>query len=74
MIIALTGFMGCGKSSVGRELSTLLGLPVVDLDQDIVRRAGRSIADIFAEDGESFFRDLETDSLKEVLIKDNYIL
>ena len=67
MIIALTGFMGCGKSSVGRELSTLLGLPVVDLDQYIVRKAGRSIADIFAEHGESFFRDLETESLKELL-------
>ncbi len=67
MIVALTGFMGCGKSSVGRELSTLLGLPVVDLDQYIVRKAGRSIADIFAEDGESFFRDLETDSLNELL-------
>ncbi len=67
MIIALTGFMGCGKSSVGRELSTLLGLPVVDLDQYIVRKAGRSIADIFAEDGESFFRDLETEALSDLL-------
>ena len=68
MIIALTGFMGCGKSSVGRELSTLLGLPVIDLDQFIVRKTGRSIADIFAEDGESFFRDLETEALNELLL------
>jgi shikimate kinase len=67
MIIALTGFMGCGKSSVGRELSTLLGLPVIDLDQFIVRKAGRSIADIFAVDGESFFRDLETEALSDLL-------
>jgi len=74
MIIALTGFMGCGKSSVGRELSTLLRIPVVDLDQYIVRKAGRSIPDIFAQDGEPFFRDLETDSLKEILNKDNYVL
>ena len=67
MIIALTGFMGCGKSSVGRELSTLLGIPVVDLDKYIERRAGRKIPDIFAESGESGFRDLETEALYEVL-------
>ena len=67
MIIALTGFMGCGKSSVGRELSTLLRIPVVDLDQYIVQKAGRSIADIFAKDGEPFFRNLETEALYELL-------
>ena len=37
MVIALTGFMGCGKSSVGRELSMLLGIPLIDLDQYIVK-------------------------------------
>ena len=68
MIIALTGFMGCGKSSVGRELSTLLRIPVVDLDQYIVQKAGRSIADIFAKDGEPFFRALETEALYELLV------
>ena len=59
--------MGCGKSSVGRDLSTLLGIPVIDLDQYIERKAGRSIKDIFAEDGEAYFRDLETSALKELL-------
>ena len=67
MIVALTGFMGCGKSSVGRELSTLLSIPVVDLDLYIVERAGKSIPDIFAERGEQGFRNLETKALKEVL-------
>ena len=67
MIIALTGFMGCGKSSVGRELSTLLGIPVVDLDKYIEQRAGKRIPDIFAESGESGFRELETAALHEVL-------
>ena len=67
MIIALTGFMGCGKSSVGRELSTLLGIPVVDLDRYIEQMAGKKIPDIFAESGESGFRELETDALYEVL-------
>ena len=67
MIVALTGFMGCGKSSVGRELSTLLGIPVVDLDRYIEERAGMSIPDIFAQSGEKAFRDLETTALKELL-------
>ena len=68
MIVALTGFMGCGKSSVGRELSTLLGIPVVDLDQYIVERAGKSIPDIFAESGEAGFRDLESAALAELIV------
>ena len=67
MIIALTGFMGCGKSSVGRELSTLLGIPVIDLDKYIEKRAGKRIPDIFAESGEPGFRDFETHCLSEVL-------
>jgi len=67
MVIALTGFMGCGKSSVGRELSTLLGIPLVDLDKYIVDKTGMSIADIFAQQGETRFRDLESESLKELL-------
>ena len=60
--------MGCGKSSVGKELSTLLGIPVVDLDQYIVERAGKSIPDIFAESGESGFRSIETAALSELLV------
>ena len=67
MIIALTGFMGCGKSSVGRELSLLLSAPCIDLDKYIERKAGRRIPDIFAESGETAFRDLESEALKEVL-------
>ncbi len=68
MIVALTGFMGCGKSSVGRELSTLLGIPVVDLDRYIEEKAGKSIPDIFAQSGEKAFRDLETAALSELLV------
>ena len=68
MIVALTGFMGCGKSSVGRELSLLLSSPCIDLDKYIERKAGRRIPDIFAESGESAFRDLESEALKEVVL------
>ena len=46
MIIALTGFMGCGKSSVGKALSTLLSCPFTDLDKFIEAKAGKSIPDI----------------------------
>ena len=59
--------MGCGKSSVGKELSTLLGIPVIDLDRYIEEKAGTSIPDIFAQSGEKAFRDLETSALKDLL-------
>lgn len=75
-VISLTGFMGSGKSSVGRALSKRLGLRFVDLDEEVVRRSGRSIASIF-EDGEPAFRAIELDTLKTVLSRgtgDSYIL
>lgn len=67
MITALTGYMGSGKSSVGRELSALLSSDFVDLDSYIVEREGRSIPEIFAQDGEKEFRRIEYESLMEVL-------
>ena len=66
MIIALTGFMGCGKSSVGRELSKLLCCPFMDLDDVIEERSGRRIPEIFATDGEAEFRRMEKDALELV--------
>ena len=68
MIISLTGFMGCGKSSVGRELSKLLGCCFMDLDNVIEERAGRSIPDIFSTDGEQYFRDLEKEVLTDIIL------
>jgi shikimate kinase len=64
--IVLIGFMGCGKSTVGRELQQRLGYPLVDMDQVIEQRAGKSITRIFAEDGEAAFRDMETELLREL--------
>jgi shikimate kinase len=64
--IVLIGFMGCGKTTVGRELHQLLGYPVIDTDQAIEERAGKPITAIFAEDGEAAFRDMETGLLKEL--------
>ena len=57
--IVLIGMPGSGKTTVGGELAALLGRELVDTDELVERKAGRSIPDIFAEDGEAAFRDLE---------------
>lgn len=67
MIITLTGFMGCGKSSVGRRLAKLLSCPFTDLDEYIAGRVGKSITEIFGEMGESGFRSIECQCLRELL-------
>ena len=67
MTISLTGFMGCGKSSAGRELAARPGARFVDLDAEIVARGGRPIPEIFAEGGEAAFRAVELRTLRDVL-------
>ncbi|MDA8171295.1 MAG: shikimate kinase [Nitrospiraceae bacterium] len=67
--IVLTGFMGTGKSSVARELAHLLGRGVIDLDTEIEKNAGMSIASIFAAFGEPRFRELETDAARQAAEK-----
>lgn len=66
MILSLTGFMGCGKSSTGRALAARLEARFVDLDEEIVLRAGRTIPEIF-RDGEDAFRAVELETLQAVL-------
>ncbi len=63
----LIGLMGAGKSRIGRRLAADLRLLLIDLDEYIVVAEGRSIADIFAEDGEAEFRRLETEMLRSVV-------
>ena len=70
MILSLTGFMGCGKSSVARELSALMDCPLVDLDAYIEEREGRTIPEIFKEGGEALFREKELSALREVVESD----
>jgi shikimate kinase len=64
--IILIGFMGSGKSSIGRLLARLLGGRFVDTDQLIIKSAGCEIAEIFARDGEEHFRELETAALESL--------
>lgn len=71
--IYLVGFMGCGKSAVGRRLSFLLKVPFYDMDKEIVRQTGMAIPEIFAQFGEEHFRDLETQFLKN-FVHDNCIV
>ncbi|HKY29379.1 MAG TPA: shikimate kinase [Pyrinomonadaceae bacterium] len=65
--IVITGFMGCGKSKVARELARRLNLRMVDLDQSITEREGRSPAEIIVQDGEPAFRTIESYVLRSVL-------
>ena len=63
--------MGCGKSSVGRKLSELLCCPFMDLDTVIEQQTGRAIPEIFANDGEEAFRQMELDSLREIITQES---
>jgi len=66
-VIVLVGFMGAGKTTVGRILARRLGVPFRDSDVVIEDRAGRPIRQIFAEEGEPAFRDLEHKVIAELL-------
>jgi len=72
--LILTGFMGAGKSSVGRLLASKLACPFIDLDAEVVARAGRSINAIFAEDGEAAFRILESACLEHTLSRGGVVV
>lgn len=63
MRVFLTGFMGSGKTTVGRLLSDRLELPFIDLDREIELRAGKSVKEIFEAGGEALFRRLEQEAL-----------
>lgn len=66
-MIVITGFMGCGKSNVARELARRLEVPMIDLDDRITEREGRTPAQLITEAGEDQFRAIETNTLLELL-------
>lgn len=74
MNVALYGFMGVGKSTVGKALSDRLGYGFVDMDEMIERRAGAKIKEIFEAEGEKGFRALEKEVAKEVAKRDCHVI
>src|ERR1700754_258088 len=72
--LVLTGFMGSGKSTVGRSLAQRLGWRFVDLDSLIEQRDGRAVSRIFEEDGESAFRAMETEALTSSLQQSRLVI
>ena len=72
--IALIGFMGTGKTAVGKALAARLGREFIELDSLIEQKAGRSLPEIFQQDGEIGFRELEIAAAKEVADKKNAII
>lgn len=69
MLLALTGFMASGKTSVGRAVADTLGCPFLDLDTLVEKKAGCSIPQLFARDGEAVFRRIEKDVLEQTVKK-----
>ena len=72
--IILTGFMGSGKSSVGRALAREMGVDSVDTDAMIVARAGLPIHEIFDRHGEERFREIESEVIEEAASRDNVVI
>jgi shikimate kinase len=72
--MALIGFMGTGKTVVGRELSAKLGKRFIETDELIEQKAGKSIADIFKQDGEITFREMEIEVTKAVAGTKNAVI
>ncbi|BFL40434.1 hypothetical protein H8S45_10520 [Agathobaculum sp. NSJ-28] len=72
--IVLCGFMGSGKTTIGRKLARLTGLEFIDADQYLEAREGKKIPDIFAEQGEAYFRDRECAYIRELSQREGIVL
>lgn len=72
--IVLCGFMGSGKTTVGRVLAGRTGLPFVDMDEYIEEKAGMTVSEIFNRYGEGYFRDLEHEAAKELGKRDGCVI
>lgn len=72
--LVLIGLMGAGKSSIGKRLAGALGVPFIDADTEIERAAGKTINEIFEEDGEDYFRDGEYRVISRLLRNSGQVL
>jgi shikimate kinase len=74
MKIFLIGYMGSGKTTAGKKLASRLGYTFIDHDELLVQKMGKSIQDIFDEEGEDKFRELEHHMLVSLMAKDNVVI
>lgn len=74
MNIYLVGFMGTGKTAVAKRLAERLGMNYVEMDEVIEKKEAKSINDIFREDGEQYFRQLEKNLIEELATKKNQVV
>lgn len=72
--IALIGFMGTGKTAAGKLLAKKLGKEFIELDSEIEKKAGKTVADIFRDDGEPRFRELEAEAVQTVSGRKNVVI
>ena len=72
--IFLIGYMGTGKSSVAAHMGTKYGMEVLEMDEMIADKEGMSISDIFAKQGEEYFRNVETAFLQDICLKENKVV
>jgi shikimate kinase len=74
MNFALFGFMGVGKTAVGKALSKKTGMTYVDLDEEIEKRTGKTISEIFQIEGENAFREIEKKVTREIAARDDQVI
>lgn len=74
MLVYLVGYMGCGKSTIGRKLARRMEMDFIDMDSEITRVTGKTVGEVFAELGEDGFRLLEKDVLKDISGKEDAIV
>lgn len=72
--IVLCGFMGCGKTTIGKKLARVTGLQFIDADQYLEEKEDKAISDIFAAHGEAYFRDLETKYIAELCQQKGFVI
>lgn len=72
--IILSGFMGCGKTTIGRRLASAMHMKFVDMDLYIEKKMGMTVSEIFAQHGEAYFRALETETVKELAKEKHYVV
>ena len=72
--IVLIGMPGAGKTTLGREMAESMGREFIDIDEEIVKREGMSIPEIFSSKGEAYFRKVETEILEQACIRSGVVI